>query len=366
MFDTLDDSVFNTLETAYGRADGVVAQLRALADPDTADTALHGIHGSLYHQDQFCAATPLIIPYLLEVLTLDVPIRAEIVVLMASMLPAGRESNFVIGDVPSSDYIDDHAIATAAAINLGRPIIERLLDAEPADLRRATAWLLGNCDPCNVAPLVQRLDIEPDDDVRVALHLALAAAQHPSVAESSTGTRAADIARVLAAGSPLDDDDARAFATLLSEPPWAALHAELGLPMQVAARQLLRIGRDEPRTFELLRDAYEVFQARPPIRSPHDWIRINETDEAYQRAAADARFDTPGPVFATMLGWAAFPARNNGSLIIDYTNLDDRQRWTLDHVTVDPARGGLAAQRARLVGGYPLDQVVTLGRTTAT
>jgi len=69
------------------------------------------------------------------------------------------------------------------------------------------------------------------------------------------------------------------------------------LPTQVAARQLLRVGRDEPRAFDLLRDAWKVHQSAPSIASPHEYIRIDQTSEEFARAAESERYPlTPGCV----------------------------------------------------------------------
>lgn len=252
MFEHLDAARLARSRGAYGVADHVLADLHALTGA-RANAVLGELANAVFHQDQFCETTPLVIPYFLELLQHDLPVRTELTLVVGSMLP-NTEGHFLPGERPEP-YVDENGVATAAAIRAGREVFAALLDAEPSALRAAAAWTLSRVGPEASDALVRSLAIETDEDARVSMLIAIATLRQASEQQEEAGSRAADIARVLATRAPMDDAAAEAFTCLLTAPPWPTLHVDDGLPTQLAVRHLLRLGPEKPRRFTLLRDA---------------------------------------------------------------------------------------------------------------
>ena len=66
MFDGLDDIDWASLKHAYGSAADVPAMIRQLASEDRGD-ALHAAYGNIFHQGTRYQATPVAIPFLIEI-----------------------------------------------------------------------------------------------------------------------------------------------------------------------------------------------------------------------------------------------------------------------------------------------------------
>lgn len=175
MFAGIDEVDWASMEHAYGPADDVPGLLQGLASADPAERegALDGMYGAVHHQGDVYACTLACIPFLFE-LVVDpaVPDRGGIVELLTSI--GGIDL-----DEDDEDEIDEEEIEgaanyamAAAAVTAGAGVFFALMADDDAGVRvsapLALATLHGH--PARVLALLRdRLAVEPDEEVRLAL-----------------------------------------------------------------------------------------------------------------------------------------------------------------------------------------------------
>ncbi|MEV8453058.1 HEAT repeat domain-containing protein [Streptomyces sp. NPDC052095] len=193
MFAGIDEVDWASMEHAYGPADDVPDLLWGLAsaDPARREAALDGMYGAVHHQGDVYACTLASIPFLFElVVDPGVQDRGGIVELLTS-----------IGgiDLDEDDEIDEDEIEGAAnyamaatAVTAGAGVFFELMSDEDPGVRLnaplALAALHDHPDRV-LAVLRERLPIEPDEEVRLALVEAAGriALRHRSLAGQAAG-----------------------------------------------------------------------------------------------------------------------------------------------------------------------------------
>ena len=91
MLDRLDDIDWNSLDDAYGTAEGVPDLLRSLisADKGERDEALNELFGCVWHQGTIYSCTSHVVPFLVELLEKDAAPDREGVALLLAVIAAG-------------------------------------------------------------------------------------------------------------------------------------------------------------------------------------------------------------------------------------------------------------------------------------
>ncbi|SFX26170.1 HEAT repeat domain-containing protein [Streptomyces atratus] len=175
MFAGIDEVDWASMEHAYGPAGDVPAMLRGLAsaDPAEREQALDGMYGAVHHQGDVYACTLASIPFLFE-LVVDPGIqdRGSIVELLTSI--GGIDL-----DEDDEDEIDEDEIEGAAnyamaatAVTAGAGVFFELMTDEDPGVRLSAPLALAalHDHPDRVLALLrERLPIEPDEEVRLAL-----------------------------------------------------------------------------------------------------------------------------------------------------------------------------------------------------
>ncbi|MGW8884006.1 HEAT repeat domain-containing protein [Streptomyces sp. NPDC055749] len=175
MFAGIDEVEWASMEHAYGPADDVPELLRGLASADPAERegALDGMYGAVHHQGDVYGCTLACIPFLFE-LVVDPGIqdRGCIVELLTSI--GGIDL-----DEDDEDEIDEEEIEgaanyamAAAAVTAGAGVFFELIADEDPGVRLAAPLALAtlHSHPVRVLALLrERLPVEPDDEVRMAL-----------------------------------------------------------------------------------------------------------------------------------------------------------------------------------------------------
>ncbi|OKI44860.1 HEAT repeat domain-containing protein [Micromonospora sp. CB01531] len=106
MLEGLDDIEWRRLGHAYGAADDLPDQIRALRSPDPAerDDALGTLYTNIFHQGSRYQASAYAVPFLLELLADSAtPDPAAILALLTS-LAVGNDENFLPDGFPVTDY----------------------------------------------------------------------------------------------------------------------------------------------------------------------------------------------------------------------------------------------------------------------
>ncbi|MGC5360902.1 PBS lyase [Streptomyces sp. DT24] len=175
MFAGIDEVDWASMEHAYGPADDVPALLRGLAsaDPAERESALDGMYGAVHHQGDVYDCTLACIPFLLElVVDPGIPDRGGIVELLTSI--GGIDLDEDDEDEIDEDEIEgaaNYAMA-AAAVTAGAGVFFELIADEDPGVRLAAPLALATLHnrPVRVLALLrERLPVEPDDEVRLAL-----------------------------------------------------------------------------------------------------------------------------------------------------------------------------------------------------
>lgn len=175
MFAGIDEVDWASMEHAYGPADDVPGLLRGLASADPAERegALDGMYGAVHHQGDVYACTLACIPFLLE-LVVDpaVPDRGGIVELLTSIggIDLDEDDEEEI-DEDEAEGAANYAMA-AAAVSAGAGVFFALLADEDPGVRVSAPLALATLhgDPARVLALLrERLAVEPDEEVRLAL-----------------------------------------------------------------------------------------------------------------------------------------------------------------------------------------------------
>ncbi|MGW3719612.1 HEAT repeat domain-containing protein [Streptomyces sp. NPDC005133] len=175
MFAGIDEVEWASMEHAYGPADDVPGLLRGLASADPAERegALDGMYGAVHHQGDVYACTLACIPFLFE-LVADPGIqdRGSIVELLTSIggidLDEDDEEEL---DEEEIEGAANYAMA-AAAVTAGAGVFFELIADEDPGVRLAAPLALATLHghPVRVLALLrERLPVEPDEEVRLAL-----------------------------------------------------------------------------------------------------------------------------------------------------------------------------------------------------
>ncbi|MFI1932073.1 HEAT repeat domain-containing protein [Streptomyces sp. NPDC020330] len=175
MFSGIDEVDWASMEHAYGPADDVPELLRGLAsdDPAEREAALDGMYGAVHHQGDVYACTLACIPFLFE-LAVDpgVQDRGSVVELLTSIggfdLDEDDEAEI---DEDEIEGAANYAMA-AAAVTAGAGVFFELIADEDPGVRLAAPLALATLHrhPVRVLTLLrERLPVEPDEEVRLAL-----------------------------------------------------------------------------------------------------------------------------------------------------------------------------------------------------
>lgn len=175
MFSGIDEVDWASMEHAYGPADDVPELLRGLAsdDPSEREAALDGMYGAVHHQGDVYACTLACIPFLFE-LAVDpgVQDRGSVVELLTSIggfdLDEDDEAEI---DEDEIEGAANYAMA-AAAVTAGAGVFFELIADEDPGVRLAAPLALATLHrhPVRVLALLrERLPVEPDEEVRLAL-----------------------------------------------------------------------------------------------------------------------------------------------------------------------------------------------------
>ncbi|MES9508517.1 HEAT repeat domain-containing protein [Streptomyces sp. NPDC000609] len=175
MFAGIDEVDWASMEHAYGPAGDVPAMLRGLASADAAEreAALDGMYGAVHHQGDVYACTLASIPFLFE-LVVDPGIqdRGSIVELLTSIggidLDEDDEEEF---DADEIEGAANYAMA-ATAVTAGAGVFFELMTDEDPGVRLCAPLALAalHDHPDRVLALLrERLPVEPDEEVRLAL-----------------------------------------------------------------------------------------------------------------------------------------------------------------------------------------------------
>uniref|UniRef100_UPI000BF08031 PBS lyase n=1 Tax=Streptomyces sp. f51 TaxID=1827742 RepID=UPI000BF08031 len=175
MFSGIDEVDWASMEHAYGPADDVPELLRGLAsaDPAEREAALDGMYGAVHHQGDVYACTLACIPFLFElVVDPGVQDRGGVVELLTSIggfdLDEDDEAEI---DEDEIEGAANYAMA-AAAVTAGAGVFFELIADEDPGVRLAAPLALATLHrhPVRVlALLLERLPVEPDEEVRLAL-----------------------------------------------------------------------------------------------------------------------------------------------------------------------------------------------------
>lgn len=175
MFSGIDEVDWASMEHAYGAAADVPALLRGLAsaDPAERESALDGMYGAVHHQGDVYACTLACIPFLFE-LAVDPAVqdRGSVVELLTSIggfdLDEDDEAEI---DEDEIEGAANYAMA-AAAVTAGAGVFFELIADEDPGVRLAAPLALATLHrhPVRVLALLrERLPVEPDEEVRLAL-----------------------------------------------------------------------------------------------------------------------------------------------------------------------------------------------------
>ncbi|MFJ6430773.1 HEAT repeat domain-containing protein [Streptomyces sp. NPDC091416] len=174
MFAGIDEVDWASMEHAYGPADDVPALLRGLAsaDPSEREAALDGMYGAVHHQGDVYACTLACIPFLFE-LVVDplVPDRGGIVELLTSIGGIDIDEEDIGEAEDDAEGAANYAMA-AAAVSAGAGVFFALMADEDPGVRVSAPLALATLhgSPARVLALLrERLPLEPDDEVRLAL-----------------------------------------------------------------------------------------------------------------------------------------------------------------------------------------------------
>lgn len=284
---------------------------------DGSTGALGAYVDGYFPQEQHDENTWQVVAPLVALLRTQCSIRPEILTELATLIPT-RELDSLLPDSrgwKSGEGEDSER--SVQAMKAALPEFVHALNDDDGRVRCAAAFVLSRLKPESEPALRARFAVELDGDVKNHLLLAI-----------GEGLDDEDLSTVLNAKTPLDDDSVSAFQWLLARPDGAWLSFEKGSLARVAGRALAALGRDEPRSFELVRDAVLLHQARvdaaPAERLWSDWIRIDETDEDY---AAGREVEGTGETLGQLEGLLAWLVLGDAPLRRDA--MDERTRSVL-------------------------------------
>ncbi|WP_330172833.1 HEAT repeat domain-containing protein [Streptomyces sp. NBC_01498] len=263
IFADLDAQPWEEREHAYGSAEDVPGQLRALASDDagTAEEALYELYGNIVHQGSVYEATAHAVPY---------PARLA----AAGIRPA--EMLQLLGCVAESDDERSDAVgACRAAVVEQLPLILPLIGSADSDVRRSAVWAAARTGAAEqVLPVLRRCwEEERDPLVRAEVLTGTAWLDPASAAEFDRSVLAAGGARV--AEEPVAEEPVVRLAALLAcadaELPWTTVHHDAFLAL-LPADPLVAERFDQERT--------------EPLRYLVDQLLERDTDDAREAALA--------------------------------------------------------------------------------
>ncbi|MET9232637.1 hypothetical protein [Lentzea sp. NPDC003310] len=156
MLNGLDEIDWAALEHAYGAAEDVPDQLRALVSADDTERsdALGELFGNIYHQGTIYEATAYAVPFLLEALTApECEEQPHLLFLLASIV-VGYDEMWLPGGLPIAEHRataanepadEDYAknwVRAYDAVRAGVPLFRALLTSEP-QVRCLAAYALA-------------------------------------------------------------------------------------------------------------------------------------------------------------------------------------------------------------------------------
>jgi HEAT repeat protein len=184
MLDKLDQIDWSRLSHAYGPATDIPSLIRALATD--ADESLEEVHtelvSSIAHQGSVYDATPVAVPFLLELLEAPATREKDQILDLLQCIAEGARGSIdywarKATDLPfAAESMPFYIAAAYAVVEQGFDLYCRLLVHEDAGVRISSAFLLGQltgrrADVAQV--LLQAIDSERDDRCRAAFLLSL-------------------------------------------------------------------------------------------------------------------------------------------------------------------------------------------------
>jgi hypothetical protein len=187
MLEKIQEICWEQLQHAYGTAEDVPSLIQALVT-DNYSQAIYELYGNIWHQGTVYEATPVTIPFLIELLEYEsIPSRAEILVLLAH-LACGHSYLEVHGDLPwydsqrnSSDFREqlqkeqEWVESSYLAVSSGMSVYRRLLEDESHQVRSNAAYLLS-LFPQSVELVPLLMELQADEEhpaTRASLLLSL-------------------------------------------------------------------------------------------------------------------------------------------------------------------------------------------------
>src|SRR6478752_3632569 len=176
VFTGIEEVDWASMKHAYGPADDVPGLLYGLAsaDPAERESALDGMYGAVHHQGNVYACTLACIPFLFE-LAADPGVRDRggIVELLTSIGGIDLDEDEEVDELDEDEIegVANYAMASAA-VSAGSPVFFELVADEDPGVRLAAPLALATLHsrPGAVLTLLrERLPVEPDDEVRLAL-----------------------------------------------------------------------------------------------------------------------------------------------------------------------------------------------------
>lgn len=268
--EALSDVPWQDLDHAYGPAVDVPRKLRALLsqDPDDRMWAVDQLQMGLVHQYSVYPATPKIIPFLYELLSLkEVQDKASILELMRNCMTGWEETGEVMKEIQHN-------------VHAGLHILEDLTRDEDLEVRTGACFVLGtlNGKPHEVSRILHEfLETEEDPGVRASIWIAvfdlwkhtLNAHQDTSYLEPFTPLAQQDLQE--------GEEHQRYAAALLSLVGGGDVEEALQvmLEAQEGKDHLIDLGWND--LYELQEDLEQVLKKRPEVR--RQWMEWGITCE---------------------------------------------------------------------------------------
>jgi hypothetical protein len=237
MLEGLDQIDWCKLTHAYGEASDVPGLLRQLASSalDERESAMHALHGNIWHQGTVYEATACAVPFLIELLAAPTCEGKSELLIFLSLCANGNSYCDVHAPLHKDEATTEKWKAqlakelnwvtrTRSAVVARRPLYEDLLAHDQAGVREAAGFLLATLDqpsPETAVALWSQLERESDERCRASLLIGFGCVANPTQANQSllltwflkTQSKLERLAAALAL--------ARVFP---SEPPHEAVH----------------------------------------------------------------------------------------------------------------------------------------------
>ncbi|GGJ85987.1 hypothetical protein GCM10011583_17060 [Streptomyces camponoticapitis] len=265
IFADLDAQPWAEREHAYGGAEDVPDQLRALAsdDAEQAEEALYELYGNIVHQGSVYEATAYAVPYLARLAAAGIR-PGELLPLLGCIAESEDERSNTPG-------------ACRAAVTAQLPLILPLIESPDSSVRRAAVWAAARTGAAEqVLPALRRCWEEELDPLVRAEALAGAVWLDPAGAGEFERSVLGAGTRDGAAAAEAADEPAAApvrLAALLAcvdaDLPWTGVHHEACIALLPAA--------------PLVAERFDQEQAEP-LRYVVEGLLDRDTDEAREAA----------------------------------------------------------------------------------